>query len=53
MTFLNLVLVCNDIEPRYERTRTRGFCSTVRVVSFTMCMLSINLLKHLFIKFSG
>ena len=23
--FFNLVLVCKDIEPRYGRTRTRGF----------------------------
>ena len=39
---------------RYGRTRTRGFFSTVRVrvVSFTTCMLSINLLKHLFMKLS-
>ena len=25
--FFNLVLVCKDIEPRYVRTRTRGFLS--------------------------
>ena len=51
--FFNLVIVCEDIEPRYGRTRTRGLFSTVRVVSFTTCMLSINLLKHVYIKFSG
>ena len=51
--FFNLVLFCKDIEPKYGRTRTRGFFSTVRVVSFTTCMLSINFLKHLFIKSSG
>ena len=49
--FLNLVLVCKDTEPRYGKTRTRGFFSTIRVVS--TCMLSINFLKHLLIKSSG
>ena len=49
----NLVLVCKDIEPKYGRTRTREFFSTVRSVSFTTCMLFKNLLKHLFIKCSG
>ena len=29
--FFNLVLVCKDIEPRYGRTRTRGFFSTVKI----------------------
>ena len=42
-----------DSEPRYTRTRTRGFFSTVRVVSFTTCTLSINFFKHLLIKSSG
>ena len=41
-----------SIETRYERPRTRDFFSTVKVVFFTMCLLSINLLKRLFIKFS-
>ena len=50
--FFNVVLVCKDIGPRYGRTRTRGFFSAVRVVSFTTGMLSINFLKNLFIKFS-
>ena len=45
--FLNLVLVYKNIEPRHGRNRTRDFFSTVRVVSFTTCMLSIDLLKHL------
>ena len=31
----NLVQIYKDIEPRYGRTRTRGFFSVVRVVSFT------------------
>ena len=51
--FFNLVLGCNDIEPRYGRTRTRVFFLTVRKVPFTTCILSINFLKHLFIKSSG
>ena len=51
--FLNLVVVFKDIEPGYGRIRTRDFFSTVRVVYFTACLLSIKLLKHLFIKFSG
>ena len=51
--FFNLVLVCKDIKPRYGRTRTRGFFSTVRIVYFTTCILSINFLKHFFIKSSG
>ena len=51
--FFNLVLVCKDTEPRLGRTRTRSFFSTVRTVSFTTCMSSINLLKYLFIKISG
>ena len=50
--FFNLVLVCEDIEPRYGRTRTRDFFSTVRVVYFKICMLSINFLKHFLIKSS-
>ena len=36
--FFNLVLVFKDIEPRFGRTWTRGFFSTVRVASFTTCM---------------
>ena len=44
--FFNLILVCKDIEPRYGKTRAKGFFSSVRVVSFTTCVLSINLLKH-------
>ena len=32
--FINLDLVCKDIEPRYGKTRTRGFYSTSRVVFF-------------------
>ena len=51
--FLDLFLVCKDIEPRYGRSSTRGFYSTVRVVSVTTCMLFINLLNHLFINFQG
>ena len=51
--FLNLVLVCKDVEPGYGRTRTGGFFSAVRVVSLTTCMLSISLLEDLFIKCSG
>ena len=43
---LKLVLVYKDIEPRNGGTRTKGFFSTVRVVSLTTCMLSINFLKH-------
>ena len=38
----NLVLDCKDIEPKYRRTRTRGFLSTVRVISLTTCMLSMS-----------
>ena len=37
--FFNLVLVCKDIEPRYGRTRTRGFFSTVRVVYFQVYVI--------------
>ena len=48
----NFVLNCKYIEPRYGRTKKRGFFSIVRIVSFTICMLSINFLKHLFIKSS-
>ena len=48
--FLDLVVVCKYIEPKYGRTRTRDLISTVRVVSFTTFMFSINVLKHLFIK---
>ena len=52
-----IVQVCKDIEPRYGlnqgMTKTRGFFSAVRVVFFTTCMLSVSLLKHLLIKFSG
>ena len=51
--FFNLVLVCKDIEPRYGRTRTRGFSSTVRVVSFTTCMLSNNFFKAFIYKIFG
>ena len=51
--FLNLALVCKDFEPSYGKAMTGGFFPTVKVVSLTTCMLSINLLKHLFIKFSG
>ena len=47
-----LALVCKDIEPRYEMTRTKDFFSTERVVSLTTCILSITLLKDLFVKFS-
>ena len=50
--FFNLVLVFKDVELRYGRTRARGFLSTVRVVFLLPCMLTIKLLKHLFIKFS-
>ena len=51
--FLNLVLVCKDVEQRYGRTRTRGFFSTVRLFTFTSSMLAISFLEHLFLKFSG
>ena len=51
--FFNQALVCKDIEPMYGRTSTRDFFSTVRVVSFTTYMLSINLSKHLLVKSSG
>ena len=47
-----LVLVCKDIELRYGMTRTKDFFSTERAVSLTTCMLSVNLLKDLFVKFS-
>ena len=47
--FFDLVLVCKDTEPRYGRTRTRGFFSAVRVVFLIKKMLFINLLKHTFI----
>ena len=33
--FFNLVLAGKDIETKYERTRTRRFFSTVRVLSLT------------------
>ena len=36
--FFNLVLICKDIERKYQRTRTIGFFPTVRVVSFTTCI---------------
>ena len=48
----NLAQVYKDIELKYGRTRTKDFFSTVRVVSLGSRMLYINLLKHLFIKFS-
>ena len=44
--FLNLLLVCKDTEPRYRKTKARGFFSTVRAFPLTMCILYINLLKH-------
>ena len=50
--FFNFVLICKDSKPRYIRTGTIGIFSTVRVVSFTTFLLSINFLKHLFIKLS-
>ena len=53
MIFLGLILACKDIELGYGKTRTRGFFSTVRVVSLTRCMLSTNFSKHSFTKFSG
>ena len=34
--FLNLVLVCKDIEPRYGRARTRGFFSMLRIAPLTI-----------------
>ena len=46
--FFNLVLVSKDIEPSNGRTRTRGFLSTVRVISLTTRMLSINLVTNSF-----
>ena len=46
--FFNIFLVCKDIKQRYGRTKTRDVFLTVRVVSY---ILSINLLKHWFIKF--
>ena len=45
--------VCKDIELSYGRTRARGFFTTTGIASLNLYMLSINLLKHLFIKFSG
>ena len=33
MDFCNLVLVCNDIVPKSERTTRRGFLSTVGIFS--------------------
>ena len=45
--FFDLVVVCKDIEPRYGGTRTRGFFSTVRLVSFTTCMFFIIFLRHI------
>lgn len=50
--FFKLVLVCKDFEPIYERTIRWSFFPTVKVVSSTTYMLSMNHLKHLFIKFS-
>ena len=50
--FFYLVLGRKGIEPRYGRTRIRGYFSTVRVVSFATCMLTIYVLKHVFIKVS-
>ena len=50
---INVVIVCEDIGQRYGRTRTKGFISIVRVVPLIRRRLSINLLKNLFIKFSG
>ena len=35
--FFNLVLVCKDIKPKHGRTKTRGFFSTVSVVSSIRC----------------
>ena len=48
--FFNLSLFDKDIEPRYGRTRTKGFFSTARVVSFAMCLLFIYLLKQFIYK---
>ena len=55
-TICNLQQLCmfyNDFFNWHERTRIRDVFSTVRVASFTTCILSINLLKHLFKRFSG
>ena len=41
------------IEQKYEWTETRGFFSTVRVVSLTTCMLSTYLLKRFLKNFQG
>ena len=43
--FFNFLLVYEDIEPRYGRTRTRSFIPTVTVVSSTTRMLFINVYK--------
>ena len=40
--FFNLVLVFKDIKPRYERTRAKDSFPTIRVFSFTTCVLPIN-----------
>ena len=39
--FYKSVLVCNETELSYRRTRTKDFLATVRVVFLTMCILSI------------
>ena len=50
----NLVLFCKSIEPRYGKAWSWDErLLTVRTVFLTTCMLSINLSKNSFIKFSG
>ena len=49
----SLVLVCKDIIPKYERTKSKYFFSTVGMFSLTRWILFKNFWKHLSVKFSG
>ena len=51
--FLNLVLVCKEISPRYGSDRIKVFFSTVVTWGRFMCNLLIIFLKHLSINNKG
>ena len=42
-----MVLTCKEIGPIYGNTKRKGFFSTVAKVSFIICNLPKNFLKHL------
>ena len=51
--FLNLVLLCNEMSPRYGSDRIKDFCSTVVTWGRFMTNLLITILKHLSINDKG